>query len=60
MSQQRKDFVEETKQSSVCIQASEMTKIEDLDQHKHIDHKAQNRSGLHTAISKNISGNTEK
>lgn len=34
--------------------------MEDLDQHKHTDHKAQNRNILHTAIPKNISGNTEK
>lgn len=37
-----------------------MTKMEDLDQHKHTDHKAQNRNILHTANPKNISGNTEK
>lgn len=37
-----------------------MTKMEDLGQHKHTDHKAQNRNILHTAIPKNISGNTEK
>lgn len=60
VSHHRQDFVEETKQSSVFTQASEVTKMEDLDQHNHTDHKAQNRNILHTAIPKSISGNTKK
>lgn len=34
--------------------------MEDLDQHNPTDHKSQNRNILHSAIPKNISGNTKK
>lgn len=52
--------MEETKQSSVFTQVSEVTEMEDFDQHKHTDYKAQNRNILHTAIPKYSSGNTKK